>query len=88
MRVPIEGERYGDLLFATTGLGRLTRFTLTPARTSGSRPMTTLLPYRTPAGPVVLSAVLERRGGGARLGDRRGGWHRFAVLSLDEEPVG
>jgi len=32
LRVPTAGGRYGDLLFASTGLGRLTRFTLTPAR--------------------------------------------------------
>jgi hypothetical protein len=28
VRVPTEGGRHGDLLFATTGLGRITRFTL------------------------------------------------------------
>lgn len=89
VRVPAGDDTYGDLLFATTGLGRLTRFTLTPARSAGGRPMTTLLPYRTPAGPVVLSAVLEddhlitlswALGAGA--------WHRFAELALDETPAG
>jgi hypothetical protein len=89
VRVPAGEDRYADLLFATTGLGRLTRFTLTPARSAGGRPMTTLLPYRTPAGPVVLSAVLE--------GDDlvtlswalgAGVWHRFAELSLGETPAG
>src|SRR4051812_28719388 len=59
VRVSTPGGGHGDLLFATTGLGRLTRFTLTPARTAHSRPMTTLLPYRTPAGAVLLSAVLD-----------------------------
>ena len=88
IRVPIQGDRHGDLLFATTGLGRLTRFTLTPARTSRSRPMTTLLPYRTPAGPVVLSAVLHDDGVTLAWAIGAGGWRRFAVLSLDEEPVG
>lgn len=88
LRVPTERDRHGDLLFATTGLGRLTRFTLTPARTSGSRPMTTLLPYRTPTGPVVLSAVLEDEEVTLAWAFGAGGWHRFAVLSLVEEPVG
>src|SRR5215213_722166 len=59
LRVPTAGGRYGDLLFASTGLGRLTRFTLTPARSLYGRPLTTLLPYRTPAGAVLLSAVFE-----------------------------
>ena len=40
----------GDLLLASTGWGRLTRFVLTPSRTTYGRPMTTLLPYRTAAG--------------------------------------
>ena len=49
------GGSPGDLLFATTGQGRITRFLLTPSRRLG-RPMTTLLPYRTPIGPVLLGA--------------------------------
>jgi hypothetical protein len=48
------GETYGDLLFASTGWGRLSRFVLTAAMTVEDRPMTTLLPYRTASGPVVL----------------------------------
>jgi hypothetical protein len=45
---------YGDLLFASTGWGRLTRFLLTFGRDVEDRPMTTLLPYRTEAGPLLL----------------------------------
>jgi hypothetical protein len=87
LRVPLEAGGYGDLLFASTGLGRLTRFTLTAARSPYRRPMTTLLPYRTPTGPVILCATFA--------GDRRTSlawakgtapWHPFAVLALDEEP--
>ena len=59
VRVPTEDGRLGDLLFASTGLGRLTRFTLTAAVTPYGRPLSTLLPYRTPAGAVVLSAVFK-----------------------------
>ena len=50
-----------SLLLASTGLGRLTRFTLTAARSPYRRPLTTLLPYRTPAGAVLLSAVFRAR---------------------------
>jgi len=72
----------GDLLFATTGLGRVTRFLLAPGW-GASRPMTTLLPYRSPSGPRVIAArplaedryeLLHAGGGGA--------WQRFAELEL------
>lgn len=88
LRVPTEGGRHGDLLFASTGLGRLTRYMLTPARSTYGRPLTTLLPYRTPAGAVLLSAVFHAEtkvtlawaiGSGA--------WHPFAELLLHQDPV-
>jgi hypothetical protein len=88
LRVPIRNGRHGDLLFATTGLGRLTRFTLTPARSPYSRPMTTLLPYRAPAGPVLLAAVFTDETT-VRLAWTVGSgvWHRFAELTLHEDPT-
>ncbi len=55
LRIGLPDGGEGDLLFATTGLGRLTRFTLTPALRMTGRPMTTLLPYRTATGPVLLA---------------------------------
>lgn len=77
----------GDLLFATTGHGRITRFLLTPSL-GLARPMTTLLPYRTPAGAMLLGAQ--------RTGDTTvelswatvtGPWHSFAGLTLlDDGP--
>ena len=88
IRVSIEGGRHGDLLFASTGLGRLTRFTLTPAGSPYGRPMTTLLPYRTPAGAVLLSAVFHDATKLALAwAIRSGAWHPFAELSLHEDPV-
>ncbi|HEU5037033.1 MAG TPA: hypothetical protein VFT70_08505 [Nocardioides sp.] len=50
------GDGYGDLLFATTGRGPLSRFVLVPSRGPRTQPMTTLLPYRSAGGPLVLSA--------------------------------
>lgn len=88
IRVPTEGGRHVDLLFASTGLGRLTRYTLTFARSPHRRPMTTLLPYRAPAGAVLLSAVFRSEtkvdlawavGSGA--------WNPFAELVLDRGPA-
>ncbi|KQW50944.1 hypothetical protein ASC77_25125 [Nocardioides sp. Root1257] len=72
----------GDILFATTGLGRVTRFFLTAARSPSSRPMTTLLPYDTDAGALLLAAD----GGPERYelswARASGEWHHFGVLLL------
>jgi hypothetical protein len=88
VRVPTEGGRHGDLLFASTGLGRLTRFTLTSARSPYGRPLTTLLPYRTPAGAVLLSAVFRDETTVALAWALRSGpWHPFAELLLHKGPV-
>jgi hypothetical protein len=88
VRVPAADGRYGDLLLATTGLGRLTRYTLTPARSVRGRPLTTLLPYRTAAGPVLLSAVSpEESTWTLSWAVGSGPWHRFAQLTL-LAPVG
>jgi hypothetical protein len=88
LRVPTPGGGHGDLLFASTGLGRLTRYVLTPARSPHGRPMTTLLPYRTPAGGVLLSAVFEDATS-LRLSWAVGSgeWHPFAELVLDQHPA-
>jgi hypothetical protein len=84
LRVPTE-QGYGDLLLASTGTGRATRFLLTAARRPGGRPMTTLLPYRTPAGPVLLGATEESPGRWVlAVAAPQGPWRRFAGLTLAE----
>ena len=86
MRVPTTGGRHGDLLFASTGLGRFTRCMLTPTRSPNGRPLTTLLPYRAPAGPLLLSAVFQdERTVSLAWAVGSGAWHRFAELRLDDE---
>ncbi len=80
-----EGD--GDLLFASTGLGRLSRFVLTASRQPRGRPMTTLLPYDTDAGPLLLGAV----GVGPETYELSwarptGDWHGFGVLRLSARP--
>lgn len=83
LRVPVGEGRHGDVLFASTGLGGLTRFVLTPTRVPSTRPMTTLLPYRTPTGPVMLSAdYRDELTIGLAWAAPSGGWHPFAELSL------
>jgi hypothetical protein len=86
VRVPTSGGGHGDLLLASTGLGRLTRFILTLARSPHSRPMTTLLPYRTPLGPVLLSAEFrDRTTITMSWAVLFGAWHPFAELRLDDD---
>lgn len=83
VRVPLEGGGHGDLLLATTGTGRLTRFVLTVGRTPCSRPMTTLLPYRTPTGPRLLATVARSETRLVLAHASPGGvWHPFADLVL------
>lgn len=88
LRVPTGGDRHGDLLFASTGQGPLTRYLLIPARSPHGRPLTTLLPHRTPAGAVLLSAVFhDETTAGLAWAIRSGAWHPFAELVLQHEPV-
>ncbi len=72
-----------DLLLASTGAGRVTRFVLTASRDPGGRPLTTLLPYRTTAGPVLIAARATAPDT-YRLSWARGAgtWHPFATLHL------
>jgi hypothetical protein len=57
IRVPCGSQQHGDLLLSTTGASVLTRFLLAPTRSSGRRTYSSLLPYRTPSGPLLLAAA-------------------------------
>ncbi len=83
VRVPRRGGGHGDLLLASTGRGRASRFLLTVGRTPGSRPLTTLMPYRTPTGPRLVGAraVGEQRYELAHA-TPGGEWEPFAELVL------
>ncbi|GAB3075314.1 hypothetical protein [Nocardioides zeae] len=86
LRLTAEGET-GDVLMATTGWRGPLRFLLAPRREGGERPLTTLLPYRTPAGPILLGAwpTEGERGSAWTLSWARGlgTWHAFGRLELD-----
>jgi hypothetical protein len=83
IRVPLPDQTFGDLLLASTGYGRLSRYVLTPSRETYGRPMTTLLPYRTGAGPVLLGARSESPGVVSLACSVRGGpWRPFAELTI------
>lgn len=73
----------GDLLFATTGRGRVSRFVLTASRQAQRRPMTTLLPYQTHTGPVLLGLeAISDETYELSWARPRGGWHVFGTLRL------
>jgi len=87
IRVPRPDGGYGDLLLATTGWGRVSRFVLTPTRSPEGRPMTTLLPYETVQGAVLIGA----RATGAEsfelaVAPYDGEWSVFADLRLSSLP--
>lgn len=84
----ILGGAEADILLASTGLGRLSRYVLTPARRVTGRPLTSLLPYRSPRGPLLFAAVPEAEHAfELRWAGPVGPWHVFGRLELGA-PVG
>lgn len=80
------GETPADLLFASTGWGRVGRFVLTFSRRPETRPLTTLLPYRTEVGAVVLGAQAVDLGSYELFwAPYAGQWRAFAHLELTDE---
>jgi len=72
-----------DLLFASTGWDPVTRHVLLPRWAQG-RPQTTLLPYRTAAGPVVLGARGDDAGFDLWWAPVGKGWRTLGRLELGE----
>lgn len=88
IRVPLGPDHVGDLLFATTGTGAVTRYTLTLARSPQQRAQTTLMPYRSPTGPLLLAAVPRGRDRfDIACASPRGRWRTFAELEVDPAPL-
>jgi hypothetical protein len=86
LRLPLEDGAQADILFATTGLGRLTRFVLLPAVGAEQRSYSTLLPYRTEAGPLLLAArPVDADSGSYDLScaSPGGRWRSFATMTLN-----
>jgi hypothetical protein len=85
VRVPVAGGRGGDLLLATTGTGSLGRFLLRPARDPHEAAYTTLFPYRTRSGPLLLAAFPVTSAPPVfQLAWARGtgSWNAFATLEI------
>lgn len=74
-----------DVLLASTGMGPLSRFALIARRTSGG-PLTSLLPYRSPTGPILLGARPDGEAGFDLLwATLAGGWRRFGHLAVGSQ---
>lgn len=85
LAVRVRGEGGdADLLFASTGWDPVTRHVLVP-RWSPGRPLTTLLPYRTAAGPVVLGARGNDTGYELSWAPVGRGWRPLGLLVVGEE---
>ena len=73
----------GDLLFATTGRGMVGRYMLLPACSATSWMYTTLLPYRTASGPLLLAADPDGHDAFTlACGRTRGPWRTFGSVVL------
>lgn len=76
---------HADLLLATTGLGRLTRFVLRPTRTPTGSSYSTLLPYRAAGGPVLVAATSDPADDDRLVlvvASGTGAWRVFADLAI------
>ena len=89
IRIPVGPDRHGDVLFATTGRNVVGRFALLPRRLPTTGTYSTLIPYRTAAGPLLLSARPGRDRtftlACARPARR---WRTFGELTLESVPPG
>ncbi|MCD9154820.1 hypothetical protein [Aeromicrobium duanguangcaii] len=89
--IRLPDQQGADLLLGSTGAGRLSRFLLRPVRPSSRHLTSTLVPYRGPAGPILLAAVQTQPEEYVLLrAEGTGEWIGFAHLRLlhetDEEP--
>jgi hypothetical protein len=87
LRFPVD-DRDADLLFAATGTGRWTQHLLAPHRSGATVPLTTLLPFETGAGRLVLGLFPAGSGYDLRVSVRSGPWRplgRVGLAPLDVE---
>jgi hypothetical protein len=59
LRIPGDGSTTVDVLLASTGLSPVGRFLLAPRRAFSGARLTTLMPYRGTAGPVLVGVLVD-----------------------------
>ncbi len=83
LRLLDTGSGPADVLLASTGSSRVGRFLLTWSTRPDTWPLTTLLPYRSSSGPLLLGARVEADDRYALSWARpTGPWHPFATLRV------
>jgi hypothetical protein len=91
LRVSLPDGRHGDVLLSTTGRRGVGRFLLRPAIDPWRSFYSSLLPYRTSTGPLLIGAQAATNGSGmfslvwSRLS---GAWRPFATLDVPPVPAG
>jgi len=89
IRIPMGPDRHSDVLFATTGRSVVGRFALLPRRQPTAGSYSTLIPYRTTSGPLLLSAQPGRdRTFTLACAPPAGAWRTFGELNLESAPAG
>jgi hypothetical protein len=93
LRVSLADDQVSDLLLTTTGRAPVSRHVLRPARDPYRADYTSIVPFRTPTGRLMVGAFADISGvvtGGADAGGGfvlmvasvRGPWRRFGYLEL------
>lgn len=82
LRLPTD-DGDADILFAATGTGRWSQHLLSFHRAGRRVPVTTLFPFVTDAGPVVLGLFPEEAGYALRASVASGRWRDLGRLRLD-----
>ena len=89
LRVPTP-TGHGDLLLASTGRSRAGRWLLQPRVHQAGATFASLMPYRSPTGPLLIAAWPSPDGRVFTLAVARpwGDWSPFGHLEVLDEPVG
>lgn len=88
IRIPAAPDGPADLLLASTGLGRFSRFILVPSFAASGCAYSTLLPYRTDNGPILIAACPDPADPDRfelACAAPRGPWRAFADLQLGRD---
>lgn len=88
VRVDPGGPAPHDLLLSTAGRSPLTRHLLRPAFGPDRATYSSIVPFRTPFGRLMLGALPEEGGFGLAVAMPGSRWQRFAGLRLDPAPPG
>lgn len=86
LRLPVDGGD-ADLLFAATGTGRWTQHVLAPHRSGARVPLTTLFPFETRAGHLVLGLFPVGADYDLRASLGSGPWRPVGHLTLESLDV-